>query len=426
VSFRLTIARRYLVSPRRVTLVSVISGLSVAGVALGVTALIVVLSVMNGFFDVVRDLLVSFDPHVRIESVEGRRLVDAEDLMQAAREIEGVQSVSVYVEGKALLAYEGIASTQVVTVRGVEPSAIDAVGDDRPVAESIVSGRFDVGPATDAQPPGIVVGSSLSVQFGLYPGLEEGPGGSRVTLLSAPGLERLLTQPLGLPPQQPFTVRGVYELQPTYDRAHVFIGLPEAQRLFRMPGHVTGIELRLDDLDRAESVRNTLARQLDPEAYQVSTWYDLQRALYDVMRLEKWGASFILMLIIVVAAFNIVGSLTMIVIEKRRDLGALRAMGATRSDIRKIFLLEGLLVGIVGAGIGLALGLGLTLLQDATGFVPLAQAEAFIIDSYPVSIRVLDITLITLVAIALCVVAAVYPASRAAAIEPAQAVRSGA
>jgi lipoprotein-releasing system permease protein len=422
--FRSWIARRYLVSRRRVSLVSVISALSVAGVAVGVTSLIVVLSVMNGFFDVVRDLLVSFDPHVRIEAAEGRALDDPERLLAVAGGIHGVESVAPYVEGKALLTYQGAPGvTQVVVVRGVDQQALDA-GDPR-LAEAIVSGAFDLAPPAPEALPGIVVGAGLAMQLGLYPELDR-VGGSRVGLLSAPGLERLLTQPLGLPPQQPFVVRGLYELQPAYDRSHVFVSLEEAQRLFRMPGRVTGVELRLADLDRAGAVRNQLRRQLDPELYRVSTWYDLQRALYDVMRLEKWGATFILMLIIVVAVFNIIGSLTMIVIEKRRDLGALRAMGASKRDIQRIFILEGLFVGLLGAGIGLVLGLGLALLQQATGFVPLAQAEAFIIDAYPVSIRILDVVLITGVAILLCVLAAIYPASRAASVEPAQAVRVGA
>lgn len=423
-SYRSWIARRYLLSRRRVSLVSVISALSVAGVAVGVTSLIVVLSVMNGFFYVVRDLLVSFDPHVRIEAAEGRTLDDPSRVLAVAGGIAGVESVAPYVEGQALLTFEGAPGvTQVVVVRGVDPQAIDA--GDRRLAEAIVSGAFALEPPAPGALPGIVVGAGLAMHLGLYPELE-GMGGSRVGLLSAPGLERLLTQPLGLPPQQPFVVRGLYELQPAYDRSHVFISLEAAQRLFRLPGTVSGVELRLADIDRAGAVRDQLRRHLDPAVYRVSTWYDLQRALYDVMRLEKWGATFILMLIVVVAAFNIIGSLTMIVIEKRRDLGALRAMGATRADIRRIFVLEGLYVGLLGAGLGLVLGLGLALLQQATGFVPLAQAEAFIIDAYPVSIRILDVVLITGVAIALCVLAALYPASRAAAVEPAQAVRVGA
>jgi lipoprotein-releasing system permease protein len=424
VDFRLLIARRYLASPRRVTMVSVISALSVAGVAVGVTALIVVLSVMNGFYDVVRDLLVSFDPHVRIEAAEGRALPDAEAVLALARGIEGVESASVYVEGKALLTFAGAPNaTHVVVVRGVDPEALVEAGGDRRLADAVAVGSFDLSAVLGA-PGGAVVGTALAMQLGLFVGLEGGQG-SRIALLSAPGIERLLTQPVGLPPQQPFTVRGLYELQPAYDRSHVFVGLEEAQRLFRMPGAVSGVELRLADLDRAAGVQAALRQSLAPEQYRVQTWYDLQRALYDVMRLEKWGASFILALIIVVAAFNIIGSLTMIVLEKRRDLGALRAMGATKQDIRRIFLLEGLLVGVLGAGLGLVLGLGLALLQQTTGLVPLAEAEAFIIDAYPVSIRWADVVLVTVVALALCVGAALYPATRAAAVEPAEAVRGG-
>ena len=421
--YRFLIARRYLAASRRVTLVSVISALSVAGVALGVTALVVVLSVMNGFYDIVRDLLVSFDPHVRIESVEGRGLANADSLVSLAEALEHVESAAAYVEGKAILSYSGSPDeTQVVVVRGVDPAVFaDTLGSDGVVA-STISGSFDVG-RRDGK-AGIVLGSGLGLRLGLYPGLTDS-GGSEVALLSAPGIERVLTQPLGLPPLQPFTVRGLYELEPVYDASHVFVGLPEAQRLFRLPGQVTGVELRLDDLERAEDVKAELQSRLGA-TYRVQTWYDLQRSLYDVMRLEKWGASFVLMLIVVVAAFNIVGSLTMIVIEKRRDLGALQAMGASRADIRRIFLLEGLLVGVVGSGIGLVFGLGLALAQKWFGLVPLAQAESFIIDAYPVAIRPLDVALIVVVAVALCAVAALYPATRAASVEPAHAVRSGA
>ena len=421
--YRFLIARRYLATSRRVTLVSVISGLSVAGVALGVTALIVVLSVMNGFYDIVRDLLVSFDPHVRIESVEGRGLTEADSLLRVVEGFEHVESAAAYVEGKALLTYDGAPDeTQVVVVRGVEASAFsDSLGQGG-AAASTTSGRFDL--ARRDEQAGIVLGASLGLRLGLYPGLDDTTG-SRVALLSAPGIERMLTQPLGLPPLQPFAVRGLYELEPVYDASHVFIELGEAQRLFRMPGEVSGIELRLDDLEHAEAVKAALERQLDPERLRVQTWYDLQRSLYDVMRLEKWGASFVLALIIVVAAFNIVGSLTMIVIEKRRDLGALQAMGASRGDIRRIFLLEGLLVGVVGSGLGLVLGLGLAFAQQQFGLVPLAGAESFIIDAYPVAVRAWDVVLIVAVAVGLCAAAALYPAARASAVEPAQAVRGG-
>lgn len=416
--FRLLIARRYLVSRRRVTLISVVSGVSIGGVALGVAALIVVLSVMNGFYDLVRDLLVSYDPHVRIEAVGGRGLTNPDSLADAARLEPHVVSATPYVEGTALLTSTGVGDlNQVVIVRGV-----DAVSVDSSVTLAVTSGSFDlVRRPTGA---GIVMGAGLAARMALFPGPTDDDG-SKVALLSAPALERLIVQyPFGLPAQQVFNIRGTFELDPVYDENHVFIDLVEAQRLFRTQGSVSGVDLRLDDVEASDNVKARLERTLDPERFRVRTWYDLQPSLYAVMRLEKWAASAILILIVVVAAFNIVGALTMIVMEKRRDLGALLAMGATRKDVRRIFLIEGLLVGGIGAGLGLALGLGLAVLQKYTGFAKLAQAESFIIDAYPISIRLWDVGLILVVAMGLCVLAAVYPAKRAASIEPAQVVRA--
>ena len=425
--FRYLVARRYLASRRRVTLISVISGISVGGVAIGVAALVVVLSVMNGFFDVVRDLLVSYDPHVRIESVEGQGLASPDSLLEVARQERGVVSATSYVEGKALITGDGGMLNQVVTVRGVDPNALD----DR-VTSAISEGAFDL--QRRAGVPGAVMGAALASRSGVLVGSSPDDavpmGGSTVTLLSAKGLDQAILNPLGLPATRTFSVRGTFVLEPTYDETHVFVGLSEAQTLFRLGDRVSGLDLRLADLDKAGNVQDRLQERLDAEfgagRFVVRTWYDLQGSLYSVMKLEKWAASAILLLIIVVAAFNIVGALTMIVVEKQRDLGALQAMGASRKDIRQIFLIEGLLVGGVGAGIGLVLGLTIALVQKTFGLVKLAEAGSFIIDAYPVAIRPLDVALVVAVAVGLCALAAVYPASRAAAIEPARAVQSGA
>jgi len=391
--YRFLIARRYLASRKQVSLISVITGISVAGVALGVAALIVVLSVMNGFYDVVRDLLVSLDPHVRIVSADERGLAQPDSLMEVALSVPHVEHASAYVEGKALLLHEGSGSAnKVVIVRGVDPATLRGVS--------------DVIERTGLLSPGSEVGS-----------------GSAVALLSAPALERMLTQVFGPPPVARFEVRGLYQLEDTYDESHVFVSLDEARRLFRTGDRVSGVELRLDDLNHARAVKAALQERLAPERFEVLTWYDLQKSLYDVMRLEKWGASAILALICVVAAFSIVGSLTMVVIEKRRDVGVLQAMGVSRRNVRRIFLFEGVLIGALGAGLGFVVGLSLALLQKYFALVPLLGAESFLIDAYPVSIRVFDLVVIGGVAFGLCVLAALYPAARAAAIEPAHAVQ---
>lgn len=386
--------------------------------ALGVAALIVVLSVLNGFFDFVRDMLISYDPHVRIVSVSDRGLQKVDSLVSIAEAIPGVIQVSPYVEGKAMLRHDSQSDVnKVVIVRGIEMSNM---GEDNNLVTGITFGTFDVSRKNGR--PGIVLGRRLGERLLIAPGGGTRPA-SRVALLSASGLVRSFVNVFSSSPIREFEVRGLFHLESVYDESHVFIDLKEAQRLFRTGRTVSGIEIRLEDLERAPEVKAALRERLDASTYDILTWYDLQKSLYDVMRLEKYGASLILALIILVAAFNIVGSLTMIVIEKRRDVGVLRAMGASQQDIKKIFLLEGLFIGVLGSGMGLVLGLGIALTQQYFKIVPLAEAESFLIDAYPVSIQFADVFVVTVIALGLCILASVYPARRAASIEPAEAIR---
>ncbi|MGA0255126.1 MAG: FtsX-like permease family protein [Rhodothermales bacterium] len=416
--YRALIAKRYLTSPRSVSLISRITAISVAGVALGVAALIVVLSVLNGFFEFVRDMLISYDPHVRIVSVEERGFEPDDSLLSAMAAWPGVQTVSPYVEGKALLLHEGRADVnKVVIVRGVDASSLDT---DQGVVPGTTLGRFDVD-RVDGR-PGIVLGRRLGERLLLSPGGGSAPP-SRIALLSAPAIERMYTRVLSSSPIRQFEVRGLFQLETVFDESHAFVGLQEAQTLFRMGSTVSGIDVRLSNLQQTDAYKAWLSDRLDQERYAVLTWYDLHRGLYDVMQLEKWGASLVLFLIVIVAAFNIIGSLTMIVIEKQGDVGALRAMGVSARNIRRIFLAEGALIGLVGAGTGLALGLAVSWLQLRYGLVSLPGSDSFLIDAYPVSIRLLDLALVTGSALVLCVLAAWYPAYRAASIPPAVALR---
>jgi lipoprotein-releasing system permease protein len=415
---RLLLARRYLFSRRSATLITVITGLSVVGVAIGVAALVVVLSVMNGFYGFARDLLVSLDPHVRIVCTGGCPEATADSLRRVAAALPEQPRTTAYVEGKALVALAGGGAdvNKVVVVRGVEPGAFVGA---RALEGAAVMGTTDLA-RRDGQ-AGVLMGTTLANRLGLV-ATTDAYAGSEVTLISAQGVEAALSSPFGLPQLYRFEVRGLFEMEAAYDESHAFVALPEAQRLFGAPGRITGLDLRLADLDDAADVKAALVERLSAERFTVETWYDLHEALYGVMALEKWGASVILLLIVVVAAFNIVGALTMIVIEKRRDVGVLAAMGLSPKKIRHVFLLEGLLVGVVGTGAGLALGLGLSALQAATGFVPLSGGDAFLLASYPVDVRPTDVLFVAATALGLCTAAALYPAHRAAAQDPAVAV----
>jgi len=403
--FRLFIARRYLHSRQRVPLITIMSGISMAGITVGVAALIIVLSVMNGFYNVVRDLLVSIDPHVRIVASDGDILSHdtAQAMAEQSMQLVEVVSAQPYAEGKALLVTANQPqSNHVVIIRGVAADTMN---------QGLVAGEFDT------SNKGMVMGLSLSQRLQLMPNSEN----RQAMLFSAQGLSQMLTRVFSPPIPHIFDVRGVYKLEETYDNTHVFISLDQAQDLFHMKNTVSGIDLRLTNIEDAAEIKQQLL-DLYPQKIQVRTWYELQQSLYDVMRIEKWGASLILILICVVAAFNIVASLTMIVVEKRQNIGVLRAMGATATDIRNLFLMQGGMIGMIGSGIGFVVGLAVLIAQKQFELIPILGAESFVIDAYPVSIQALDLLLIGASSFGLCLLAAIYPAQRAAQGEPSIAV----
>ncbi len=422
VDFRLFIALRHLAHRKRFTMISVITGIAIGGITVGVALLIVVMSVLNGFFDVVRDLLVSFEPHVRIESATGDPLSYPDSLLMRSVHLPEVTAAYPFIEGKALLSYESSAkANKVVIVQGLDFQQPQVV---QLFKNRLVSGTTDLRRHENGL-PGILISQRLGNRLGLFPATF-GRGTTRLALLSAEGMEQMLINPFAPPPLLQFEIRGWYEAEGISDESYVFIDLVEAQRLFRMPDAVTGFELRLRSTEQAAAVKEQLRQRLPSERYHIETWYDRHRALYRVMRMEKWGAVAILTLIILVAGFNIVGSLTMVTIEKRRDIGILQAMGVSRQTIRQIFLLEGLLIGGIGAAIGLTIGLFLVWLQATYQIVPILGAEAFIIDAYPVSLQFTDVGIVTLLALLLSTLASLYPAIRAAAIEPIRVIQEGA
>jgi lipoprotein-releasing system permease protein len=243
--------------------------------------------------------------------------------------------------------------------------------------------------------------------------------GDEVALLSASAMRRTLTQ-ITAPRLYRFEVRGAYELEQIGEGAQAFIDITAAQRLFKSRNNISGIDIKLTDSELALQLKPVLQSKLG-DNFNVSSWYDLQKALYDVMYLEKWGAYAILMIIIIVAVLNIVGSLTMIVIQKRRDIGILITMGYSKAAIKQIFRKQGLYIGLIGCIFGGLLGLLLSWLQLKFHIIKLSTA--FLIDAYPVQIQVTDVVIILLGSLLLCIAASWLPATRASEIQPADAIR---
>ena len=401
------IARRYLVTRRQVRFVSVIGFISVVGITLGVAALLVALSVFNGFNSVVTSVLVGFDPHLRIEHAGGLTAGGYDSIAVSLRRVPGIAGWSPFVSGKAMLVARG--STRVVFLRGVADSAVGRVSG---LAEKIILGKLEL-PDTGST-GSIVIGLTLADRLGAVVG-------DRISVVSPYSVQSVYAS-LSAPEIASFRITGIYESDnKDYDANYAFIAIPAAQRLFHTGASYNGIDVRLADFRDAEAARDRLL-PLPVPGCTVSTWYDLHESLYTVMRIERWSAYLLLSLIVIVATFNMLGSLTMTVIEKRRDIAVLKAMGMTTRRIVRIFMMEGMLIGLAGTAAGILLG-GLVLwLQVHYHLFPL-DPTIYIIPAIPVEVRWTDFAAIGLASLGCSFLAAYSPARRAATTPPADALR---
>ncbi|MBK6876568.1 MAG: ABC transporter permease [Ignavibacteria bacterium] len=400
------IAKRYLFSKKKFNFITVISLISVLGVTVGVAALIIVLSVFNGFSSKVTGMLINFDPHLRVEASGEGNVAEYKQLESRIRDL-GYENASVYTMNKGMLATNR--SNEVVVIKGVEPDGVSSVSGIRDIVRF---GEFDL--SDEGGIGGVVIGFSLLNKLKSMPG-------DTITILSPLGLEKSLTQFVD-PKSAQFVIKGVYDSDnKEYDGNFAFISLAKSQELFNLGSKVNGIELRIPDISNSQNVKEKLIENLG-SGFSVQTWYDLHADFYSILKVERITVYLILSLIIAVASFNILGSLTMTVIEKKRDIGVLKAIGATDGMITKIFLYEGISVGIIGMLAGTAIGILVTLGQKYFEFYKL-DPLTYKIDALPVEMRIIDLILVPLAALLLCFLASLYPSRRAAALEPVSAIR---
>ena len=397
------IARRYLLGRKRFTFINIISLLATLGITFGVAALIVVMSVFNGFNTLVTSILQDVDPHLKIERIPRMEGKSAAEVEAAARAVPGITGFSPFVRRKAMAIAKRY--NEFAWVKGVDVGTLDGVSGLR---DKIVEGRFDL-----ATPNGVLLGRLLADRMRVLVG-------DTVVLVSPAGMETMVTQYV-TPTVFRCPVTGIFESRnKEFDRAYIFMALPAARAFLRMEGGNTGFELRFDDIDRSNRAKASL-QQAVGSGWNVLTWYDLHKDLYSVMKIERWSAFILLAVIIAVAVFNILASLTMLALEKKRDIGILRTMGMAASRMQRVFLLQGVAIGAAGTAAGLAIGLTLSWVQQTYGIFKLNAA--FIIPALPVDIRISDIVIIAISTFLLCVLAAWYPASRAKNVEIIDAIR---
>ncbi|HJB64891.1 MAG TPA: ABC transporter permease [Candidatus Mailhella merdavium] len=428
--FERFIASRYLMSRRKQTIISVISLMSVLGVAIGVAALVVVMGVYNGFTSDIRDKILGanahvtllsadpaiFDPVDRPENAAGTEEESAEagteqasplaSVLAEIQAVPGVKAATPYIYTEVLLSTARGATGLVV--RGVDPlqagTALQLLRD-MPAGDARDLAREGV--------PGIVIGKNLAARFGLTVG-------SRVNLLSPMG-QRSAT---GFTPKiRSFRVVGMFSSGMTdYDSRLAYISLDAARELLGLPeGRVSGIEAFCEDPYQAREIAATIQKQLGPPFY-AQNWMDLNASLFAALQLERIGMFIVLAMVILVGSFSIITSLVMLVMEKTRDIAILMSMGATAGAIRRIFMLQGLIIGMVGTGIGYVLGLGLAWLLKKYQFIDLPPG-VYTMDKLPMLIDVSDTLLIGVVAMIMCFLATIYPARQAARLKPAEALR---
>jgi lipoprotein-releasing system permease protein len=318
-----------------------------------------------------------------------------------------VKAFSPFITGRGMVLSQ--TASKAIIIKGVdEVGAAEVSG----LKEKIVLGNlsFDDTP----QLGGIVLGLTLSDRLGAVVG-------DTVLLVSPSNIQEAVTQ-FAQPEMRRFRVVGIYESHnKEYDGVYAYVSIPAAMGLFKLQDEYSGLEVRLHDMNESENVKEDLEREL-PSSFQISTWYDLHKDLYSVMKIERWTAYIILCLIIGVATFNLLGSLTMSVIEKTRDIGVLKSMGSTSRSVVLIYLLEGVIVGLIGTGFGSILGYALCELQSHYHLFPL-DPTVYIISAIPVQLQWTDFVAVGLAALVLCSLAALYPAKRAARLLPAEAIR---
>jgi lipoprotein-releasing system permease protein len=417
VPYELFIALRYLRARRRERFISLITVIATAGVAIGVMTLDIVLSIMTGFEEDLRDRILGFTPHVLVSRDGGGAIDDYEQLVEAIRAVPGVWKTSPLVYGQLMLSAPGAAAG--ASLRGIAPD-----GEAAAELESYLAGgsvrrlgeRWAVplgnGRGATVQLPGIVLGVELARQLGVEPG-------STVNVVSPIGKSLRLR---AAAPARRFVVVGTFDAgMPQYDGTRAYVALEEAQQLYGLAAAVNHVEVRVRDLYAANRVAERIRAAVGP-AFEVRDWMEENANLLAVLTLQKTAYFVVLLLIVLVAAATIVATLIMVVMDKRKDIAVLKSMGAPRAGIGRIFVWKGIILGVAGTIAGNLGGLAGCWALARYEFIQLPK-EVFYVSTVPVKMYPEYFAAVTVAALAICFLATIYPARQAARLAPVDIIR---
>lgn len=406
-SFEFFVARRYLFSKRKQAFIYVISLMSVLGVALGVAALVIVLGVYNGLTTDMREKILGANAHGMVLSTLPDGFALDPGIMDRVLATPGVTGATPFIYSEVMLS----AGTGVkgLILRGIDPVQAPKV---LSMLQTIKRGSVEDLARADT-PPGIILGEELTKRLGLALG-------SRINLLSPSG-QRSTS---GFQPRiRPFVVVGIFKTgMYEYDSSLAFLSLDASRDLLGMPkDYLSGIEITVEDLFKADEVTAALNSTIGHRFYARS-WMDMNANLFAALKLEKIGMFILLAMVVLIGSFSIVATLVMLVMEKTRDIAVMMSMGATRGMIRRIFMYQGVIIGLVGTLLGYALGLGVGFLLKKYQFIKLPE-NVYTLDHLPIIITVSDVLIIGAAAMILCFLSTLYPARQASRLKPAEALR---
>ena len=417
-SIALFVAGRYLRSKQREGFFSVIAYMAVGGVILGVAALVIILSVTNGFAGEVKNRLIGMNAHVNIRRFDGGPIADWDALLQQVKGAVGVVGAAPVVDSKVIIASQlDLGRVDGIPVWGIDPATFPAVSDlTEHLRYANPAGQIRLGLLAELNKRGIVLGEYLARR------LHVGPG-SEVLLMTVQNLDVEAAVMDGFSPRPwSFFVTdhfqsGMYQ----YDDNYAFIHLEDAQRMLELGDGITDIHIRVADIYQAPAIRDRLTEELG-YPYQVRDWTQLFPEFFRWIELEKWAIFLALSLIVLVAAFNIMSILVMSVLIKTPEIGILRTIGCTVGEIYRIFIYQGLVIGGIGTLLGCLIGFALCLAQQRFALISI-PGDMYFISSLPVDMNVVDFALVAAISMVICLATSIYPAHKAAGLMPVEAIR---